>query len=68
MVKRYKVAKNPKDGLWYVVGYTGGKYYIPVSNGYNTKKRAEERMRRNYQADRAARSELLSWDTKPRLE
>lgn len=37
----YITAKNPKNNLWYVLGFCGKKYYIPVSNGYKNHKDAK---------------------------
>lgn len=37
----YITAKNPKNNLWYVLGFCGKKYYIPVSNGYKNRKDAK---------------------------
>ncbi len=38
----YIIAKNPKNNLWYVLGFCGKKYYIPISNGYKNQKDAEQ--------------------------
>ena len=46
MSEAYKVAQNPSDKLWYVLGdITGGgkTYYMPVSHGYKSKKEAEKK-------------------------
>ena len=37
----YKVAQNPSDKLWYALGSVG-KYWMPVSSGYKSKKEAEK--------------------------
>lgn len=54
--KGYKIAKNPSDKLWYVVGHAGGKYWMPVSSGYKSKKQAEQHMEKQKMADIDAKS------------
>ena len=51
MIPTYKLAKNPSDGLWYVVGHTGRGIYIPVSEGYRTKREATAFMANIKRAD-----------------
>ena len=38
-MQEFIVRKHPSEGLWYVLG-KAGKYYIPISHGYKTRKRA----------------------------
>lgn len=49
----YDVIK--RENQWYVIGHTGGKYWMPVSSGYRTKREATARAKRQLQADRTAR-------------
>lgn len=50
----YKVAQNPSDKLWYALGSVG-KYWMPVSSGYKSKKEAENFAKKQPKADKAAR-------------
>lgn len=56
--RKYKVAQNPKNKKWYVVGKTG-KYWVVVSSGYKTKKLATEYMKMLPKAERDQFRELL---------
>ena len=60
------VAQNPSDKLWYVVGNTGkvkGKtYYMPISNGYGSKKQAEDAMAKQKLADKDAKNIVRNWN------
>jgi len=40
--RQYKIAQNPKNKLWYVLGFCGENYYIPISIGYKIRKDAEQ--------------------------
>jgi hypothetical protein len=57
----YKVAQNPSDKLWYALGSVG-KYWMPVSSGYKSKKEAEKFAEKQPKADKAARK-LVGEDT-----
>ena len=59
-VTRYKVAKNPKTKLWYVVGWAGG-IYMQVSDGFKLKGDATKQMKRYIGADISAKQELRGW-------
>jgi len=37
-----QVAQNPNDKLWYCVGHTGGKYWMPLSDGFKTQAEADK--------------------------
>ena len=50
----YKVAQNPTDRNWYVVGDCVG-CWIPVSNPYDTKSQAQKHLQLQVKADHAAR-------------
>ena len=54
-----KVALNPKDKKYYVVGYAGKGYYMVISDGYTTHKQATAHMGKQRLADRAAKAELV---------
>jgi hypothetical protein len=58
MRQQYKVAKNPKDSKWYVVGNCGNGYWMPVSNPFTSKQDAERHISHQLKADSAARMEL----------
>jgi hypothetical protein len=58
MRQQYKVAKNPKDSKWYVVGNCGNGYWMPVSNPFSSKQDAEQHISHQLKADSAARMEL----------
>ena len=45
-------------GLWYVIGHCGGKYWMPISNGYKTKAEALERLPQLARAQISANAEL----------
>lgn len=53
----YKVAQNPSDKLWYALGSVG-KYWMPVSSGYKSKKEADDFSRKQPMVDKAAQKEL----------
>lgn len=66
-MKQYNdIAKNPQDGLWYVIGYcgrsriTGCQQWMPVSSGYINKDDAIAYMKQLPLAERAARAELYT--------
>jgi len=50
----YKVAQNPSDKLWYALGSVG-KYWMPISSGYKSKKEAEGFAKKQPMADKAAK-------------
>ena len=61
--KRDEVAKNPADGLWYVIGFAGRnrdcrQQWVPVSNGMRTKAEALALIPHLARAQRAAIAEL----------
>jgi hypothetical protein len=58
MRQQYKVAQNPKDHLWYVVGNCGDGYWMPVSDGFVKRSEAIVLISHQIQADKAARLEL----------
>ena len=60
--KGYRVARNPNDGSWYVIGHVGGKHWMPVSTGFKSKKEAEKKLMHQLKADSAAKKELKTWD------
>jgi hypothetical protein len=51
----YKVAQDPHDHLWYVVGYAGGGYWIPVSCGYQHRAAADHHAKIQPRIDADAR-------------
>ena len=57
---KYKIAKNPKNKLWYVVGIVRGKtsYYMPVSSGYKKKSDATAYMKKLPSIEKAQYEEL----------
>lgn len=55
MDKGYKVARNPTDRKWYVVGHCGGKWWMPISNSFDTKSEAEKHLHHQHAADKDAR-------------
>ena len=62
-VKKYKVAKSPDDGLWYVIGYCGKgsrgqALYMPISSGYRNKSIADRHCRVQPAIDKSARDEV----------
>lgn len=59
---RYKanqVAQNPNDSLWYAIGHTGGKHWMPLSDGFKTKAEAVRWNRLQAVADRAHLASIL---------
>jgi len=63
MTMIYGLARNPNNGLWYVMGYcgrsnSGRQQYMVVSDGYKTKAEAEARATHQLKADSAMRREL----------
>jgi hypothetical protein len=55
----YKVAQNPSDKLWYVLGdLKGTKYWMPVSSGFKSKAQADKYAKKQPASDQAAKSEL----------
>ena len=50
----YKVAQNPSDKKWYALGSVG-KYWMPVSSGYKSKKEAEAFAKKQPLADKDAK-------------
>jgi hypothetical protein len=54
MKNKYIVKQNPKNALWYVLG-DFGKFWMPVSNGYENKEVAVRWMNGQHRADADAR-------------
>lgn len=50
----YKVAQNPDDKLWYVLGSVG-KHWMPVSDGFKSKKEAEKYAKIQPKVDKLAK-------------
>jgi len=55
----FKIAQNPSDSLFYVVGACGRGMYMPVSEGCSTRSEANERMRLIAASEESARAELF---------
>ncbi len=54
--KGYDIAK--RKGKWYVTGHCGGKYWMIVSDAYNTKHEAIRRIAHQKQADASMKREI----------
>ena len=39
---RYLIDKNPHDKMWYVMAHVGSNKWMPISNGFKDKKKAEK--------------------------
>ena len=54
----YIVRQNPKDKLWYAMGYVGNLQYMPVSDGFRRKLQAVKWAKGQKKVDVAARKEV----------
>jgi hypothetical protein len=54
MAQTYKTARHPKTKLWYIIGNCGGGYWMPVSEGFKSKREAELEIPRKLMIDRAS--------------
>jgi hypothetical protein len=57
----YKIAKSPIDKLWYAIGSikrNSKTYWIPISDGYRTKKEASLYAKKQSKVDLVAKKEL----------
>ena len=54
----YRVAQHPETGKWYAIGWTGGRYWVPVSSPYDTKAEAVRYAEKAPLVDRSARADL----------
>ena len=52
---KYIVKQNPNDKLWYALGHVGGKQWMPVSNGFKDKSKADKWAKSQPKVDRAAK-------------
>ena len=56
--KGYIVRRNPKDKLWYALGSVGDNQWMPVSDGFKDKKKAEKWAKSQAKVDVAAKGEV----------
>lgn len=61
--KKYQVAKNPHDGLYYAIGFCGSnpkgtRQFMPISQGYSSKAEAEAFALSQHKVDKAMAREL----------
>ena len=57
--KANQVAQNPNDKLWYCVGHTGGKYWMPLSDGFKTQAEADKWRKLQVKVDKAHLASVL---------
>ena len=55
---KYIVEKNPHDGKWYVMGHVGRNKWMPVSNGFKDKGKAQKWAKSQSKVDVAAKGEV----------
>ena len=55
---KYIVEKNPNDGMWYVMGHVGRNKWMPVSNGFKDKGKAQKWAKSQSKVDVAAKGEV----------
>ncbi len=51
--KANQVTQNPNDKLWYCIGHTGGKHWMPLSDGFKRQAGADEGNKLQGKADKA---------------
>ena len=61
--RHHLIAQNPNDNLWYVLGFEG-KYWMPISEGFKTRREAEQSARRITLAEQSQLQELRQWNGK----
>jgi hypothetical protein len=57
--KANQVAQNPNDKLWYCIGHTGGKHWMPLSDGFKTQREADKWNKLQAKADKAHLASVL---------
>jgi hypothetical protein len=57
-LSKYIVEKNPHDGKWYVMGHVGRNKWMPVSNGFKDKGKAQKWAKSQSKVDVAAKGEV----------
>ena len=57
-LSKYIVEKNPHDGKWYVMGHVGRNKWMPVSNGFKEKGKAQKWAKSQSKVDSAAKGEV----------
>ena len=57
----YDVYRDPKDGLYYVIGKLKGRTWMKVSQGFKTSGEAWARVKHQKQADASMRTEIKGW-------
>ena len=55
---KYIVRQNPSDKLWYALGSVGSNQWMPVSDGFKDKKKAEKWAKSQAKVDVAAKGEV----------
>ena len=55
---KYIVKQNPNDKLWYALGHVGSNKWMPVSDGYKDKSKAEKWAKSQSKVDKAAKKEV----------
>jgi hypothetical protein len=55
---KYIIEKNPHDKLWYVMAHVGRNKWMPISDGFKDKKKAEKWAKSQPKVDKAAAKEL----------
>jgi hypothetical protein len=58
--KQNEIAHNPNDGLFYVIGHTGGKHWMPISDGFKTSEAANQWRKQQVRVDQIARGSVAS--------
>tara|TARA_B110000858_G_scaffold163037_1_gene188389 strand:- start:159 stop:395 length:237 start_codon:yes stop_codon:yes gene_type:complete len=58
--KANQVTQNPKDKLWYCIGHTGGKHWMPLSDGFKTQAGANKWNKLQAKADKAHLASILN--------
>ena len=58
--KQNEVTKNPNDGLFYVIGHTVGKQWMPISDGFKTHADADQWRKQQVKVDQIAMGSVAS--------
>ena len=58
--KQNEVTRNPNDGLFYVIGHTGGRHWMPISDGFKSFKDADKWRGQQVKVDQIAKGSVAN--------
>ena len=55
-----QVAQNPHDKLWYCIGHIGDKHWLPLSDGFKSKAKADKWRKLQVKVDKSHLASVLN--------